>query len=196
VTSMYARAAALAVVTGLAACRASPAAQQVPVVVLPPPEAPAPPPSAPLPSTEPAAEAPPTPLHAPTAEPLPETGPQLVAGDEGLAGGVAVGVVTGSIPSGAVPASSAQRARPVNRDWKCKFPPEADPAEVDTAVVVLKISVDAKGKIDHVVVVKDPGYGFGQAARLCALRQAFLPATDEHGKPVPDSHLTRVRFVR
>ena len=70
------------------------------------------------------------------------------------------------------------------KEWSCPFPPEADAAQVDDARVMLELNIGAAAAPDEVTVVKDPGYGFGRAAKQCALHQHTLPALDREGNPV------------
>jgi protein TonB len=64
-------------------------------------------------------------------------------------------------------------------------------------MVVLRVSVRSDGTADAVKVISDPGAGFGQAARACALRTRFRPALDDAGAVVAAwSPPIRVRFVR
>jgi protein TonB len=105
-------------------------------------------------------------------------------------------VTAGEPPPKPSPPAPARRARRTSADRSCPFPPEADAAKVDEAVVFVSISVDAKGRPDAVSVLRDPGDGFGRAARACALRGSFVPAADEHGRPVSDTFKMRIQFTR
>ncbi len=80
--------------------------------------------------------------------------------------------------------------------WSCPFPPAADAGGIDLAVVQLKILVNARGALDEVVVMTDPGHGFGAAARRCALGKQFRPAHDRTGAAVGSELVVRVRFTR
>jgi protein TonB len=92
------------------------------------------------------------------------------------------------------------RARPVALDqsaWNCPWPTEADAEQINEQTVVLQASVRADGRADRVEVFSDPGFGFGAAARLCALRTRFEPARDSAGQPIPaQSPPIRVHFFR
>jgi protein TonB len=82
-------------------------------------------------------------------------------------------------------------------DWNCPWPAEADAEHVNEQTVVLQASVRADGRAEHVDVLSDPGFGFGAAARLCALRTRFEPARDAAGQPiVAQSPPIRVHFFR
>jgi protein TonB len=82
------------------------------------------------------------------------------------------------------------------KEWSCPFPPEADAAQVDDARVMLELHIGADGAADEVTVVKDPGYGFGRAAKQCALHQHHTPALDREGNPVASNLAVRVHFSR
>jgi protein TonB len=92
------------------------------------------------------------------------------------------------------------RARSVSLDeasWSCPWPREAESAGINEQMVVLRVSVDPDGSAQAVKIVTDPGTGFGQAARTCALHTRFLPGLDPSGQPVTAwSPPIRVRFVR
>jgi protein TonB len=92
------------------------------------------------------------------------------------------------------------RARPVSLDqsaWNCPWPAEADAQQVNEQTVVLRASIRADGRADTVDVIADPGFGFGAAARLCALRTRFEPAHDRSGLPIAaQSPPIRVHFFR
>lgn len=96
--------------------------------------------------------------------------------------------------------SVRSRARPVSLDqsaWNCPWPAEADAEQVNEQTVVLQASVGADGRADKVDIVSNPGFGFGAAARLCALRTRFEPARDVAGQPIPaQSPSIRVHFFR
>jgi protein TonB len=99
-----------------------------------------------------------------------------------------------------VPTSAPSRARSVLLDqsaWNCPWPAEADAEQVNEQTVVLQASVRADGRADNVDILRDPGFGFGAAARLCALRTRFDPARDGTGQPIiARSPPIRVHFFR
>jgi protein TonB len=109
----------------------------------------------------------------------------------------------GAVATGATDSSWTSvrsRARPVSLDqsaWNCPWPAEADAEQVNEQTVVLQASVGADGHADRVEVYSDPGFGFGAAARLCALRARFEPAHDMAGHPTTaQSPPIRVHFYR
>jgi periplasmic protein TonB len=195
-------------------------------IKLPPPPPPPPPPpevaaKAPQPAVREHARAA-APHHAPAAPaqagriaaatpaPLDFTGSAFVvgsgptyAGGTTTAQGTSRAPVTGAVAPGARGDGQAarSRARAVSIDqasWNCPWPAEADARQVDQETVVLRVAVRADGRVDRVDVLADPGFGFGRAARDCALAsRAFTPALDASGTPVAAmSPPIRVHFYR
>jgi protein TonB len=111
----------------------------------------------------------------------------------------ALGPVSPEAPKSA-PTSVRSRAHQVSLDqsaWNCPWPAEADAEHVNEQTVVLQASVRADGRADKVGILSDPGFGFGTAARLCALRTRFEPARDRDGQPITaESPPIRVHFFR
>ena len=98
-----------------------------------------------------------------------------------VAGGAPTG--RGTVP--APPSRDLSRAAlPVNTNWNCGFPAEADMEQINSAVVRIVVTVSPEGRAKSVQVMQDPGYGFGALARQCALRMRFNPGYDALGKPV------------
>jgi protein TonB len=90
----------------------------------------------------------------------------------------------------------SRRAAPEADDWRCSdlFPAAA---EVDEAKVTIAVRVRADGVPLGVDTLRDPGRGFGTAARACAMRQRYVPALDREGAATDGT--TRpfvVRFAR
>jgi protein TonB len=98
------------------------------------------------------------------------------------------------------PSSVRSRARALTLDqsaWNCPWPAEADAEQVNEQTVVLQARVGADGRAEHVDLLSDPGFGFGAAASLCALRTRFEPAWDGAGQPISsESPPIRVHFFR
>jgi protein TonB len=188
----------------------------------PPPPAPEPPPrEAPPPST-PAAAPPPAAAAAAlthTAEPEQpvDFSDQLVTGTAAIyQGGTtasgsakpaarAARAEAGPAASGAGRAPSSgvgtlDRSRPASvlggLDWRCPFPEEADVAGVDRALAKIRVDIDAAGNVRNVVVVHDPGHGFGRAAERCARGKRFDAALDRNGRAIATQVAVGVRFVR
>ena len=197
------------------------------VELTPPPPPAAPPPSAPVAEAphvavsrsaraahaQPARSTPPAQagqLAAVSAEPADFTGMAFIVGSgASYAGGVTTSSGTsrkaalaavGPEPTVGKSSSVRSRARSVSLDqsaWNCPWPAEADAEQVNEQTVVLQASVRADGRADRVDVVSDPGFGFGAAARLCALRTRFEPAHDVLGRPIAaQSPPIRVHFFR
>jgi len=107
-------------------------------------------------------------------------------------------VAPGGVGDGAARARS--QARPVSLDqeaWNCPWPADADAQQVNEQTVVLRAAVGVDGHVEHVDVLSDPGFGFGAAARLCALRTRFEPARAPAGEPMAAvSPPIRVHFFR
>ncbi len=125
------------------------------------------------------------------------------------AGGVTTQSGTGTAPGTAAraqtpspkrAAASSARARPVRLEgiaWRCPWPAGALDADIYEQAVVIRVEVGVDGRARRVRLVDDPGLGFGDAARACALKTRFSPALDGEGDPVPaTSPPIRVRFTR
>lgn len=86
----------------------------------------------------------------------------------------------------AVGAQDLSRApSPISTDWSdCSFPSEADQEGVDYARVSIAVTVKPDGRARSVTVLKDPGFGFGAAARNCALRKVLTPGLNRAGQPI------------
>jgi len=117
--------------------------------------------------------------------------------------GVRPGTTTDPSATGAGDAGRGRapsRARPVSLDqaaWSCPWPAEADAEQVNEKTVVLRVRVKADGRAEAVDVLSDPGFGFGAAARACALITRFEPARDAGGQPIAAlSAPIRVHFSR
>lgn len=66
------------------------------------------------------------------------------------------------------------------------YPPEARKAKIESASVMLEITVTEKGDADpsDIRVIKDPGSGFADEAIIAVKKWKFKPATLKNGKPV------------
>ncbi|HSY40576.1 MAG TPA: hypothetical protein VLA79_13640, partial [Polyangia bacterium] len=109
----------------------------------------------------------------------------------------AVGAVA---PNGTGDGAARSRAQPVTLDqaaWTCPWPAEADARQVDQETVVIRVAVGIDGRADRVDVLQDPGFGFGPAARQCALATRFGAARNPAGDPIAAlSPPIRVHFFR
>lgn len=160
-----------------------------------------------------------------TAEPDPDepvdlTGDGFVTGTgERFAGGVtastgtgkkavrapqaaATGTGTGSrLPVGPA-AGPKDLSRPASllsgTDWQdCGFPPDADQEGVNFGRVTIVVTVRPDGRARSVSVLKDPGYGFAEVARRCALRKAWAPGLNVGGQAIEQTTAPiTVKFTR
>lgn len=80
--------------------------------------------------------------------------------------------------------------------WECPFPPEADDAGIDQAVVTLRVEVTAEGQVLSAVATTDAGHGFGREARRCALGKRWAPGRDRRGRPITTTTHVKVSFSR
>lgn len=118
----------------------------------------------------------------------------------GAVGGVPGGVPGGVAGTGAVSPPSPSLPPPpkptlVQSSLRCTFPKDVDP-DVDSGRVVLRVQVDASGAVTKVLVLADPGHGFGRAARDCVANARFVAARDEQAQPVASETTLTVRFQR
>jgi protein TonB len=81
-------------------------------------------------------------------------------------------------------------------EWSCPFPIEADSADVDRAIVTLRVEVARDGSVVRTAALDDPGHGFARQAQRCALRKRWAPGLDRAGQPAPATAVVRVRFER
>jgi len=200
-------------------------ALQPPAPILPTPVTPVTParPSQPAQRTRPArspapAEPAPAPAPAPPQAPLAAetvgdaTGPLVSATAATFAGGLAG--ARGTSPSAApvaLPARAIAGATPGTGDgpnrsrapqlagtaeWRCPFPLEADSADIDRAIVTLRVEVAADGSVARTTALDDPGHGFARQAQRCALRKRWAPGLDRAGQPSRATAIVRVRFER
>lgn len=95
------------------------------------------------------------------------------------------------------PRDRSRVARPTDGDWACPWPRAADALEIDEQSAVVRVHLDARGRVQSVEVTKDPGHGFGAAAAECARRARFSAARDAAGARIPAvTPPIRVRFTR
>jgi protein TonB len=109
---------------------------------------------------------------------------------------------TGRPEAPPAPPSGPDRSRVAGLDgaanWNCPWPSEADAAQIDEAVVTVRVAVRADGTASKVDVLSDPGNGFGREARNCALRRKnYKVALDREGNPVAgETKPFNIRFER
>lgn len=125
------------------------------------------------------------------------------AGGATAASGTSTHVVRSSAPqragsgSGRGPGSRAKPVKLALDEWQCPWPHEAEQEQIDEQTVTLRVLVATDGHARAVRLLADPGYGFGAAARACALLTRFTPASDEQGRDTQAwSPPIRVHFTR
>ena len=92
---------------------------------------------------------------------------------------------------------AAVAASPAGSEWDCSALYPADPNAPDSAAVMVQVRTDAAGRPRTVTILRDPGHGFGPAARACAMRQTYQPARDADDHEVPgETRPFLVRFHR
>ena len=76
------------------------------------------------------------------------------------------------------------------------YPLEARKAKIESASVILEITVTEKGDADpsDIRVIKDPGSGFADEAIMAVKKWKFKPATLKSGKPVKARVKVEVTF--
>jgi protein TonB len=112
---------------------------------------------------------------------------------------VATGIGTGTPKAQVVAAPKVDLSRPprpLSKEWDCPFPAEADAEGINVTKVQVVVTVTKDGRASNVAVPKDPGFGFGKAARSCALRKAYAVALNAAGEPVEQTTSIIVNFTR
>jgi periplasmic protein TonB len=115
-------------------------------------------------------------------------------------GPVSASPVVGAAAAVAPAAIGPDRSRtaiPLATDWNCSRLFPADEQAGNQASVLIAVTVGSGGEPRSVVVLRDPGHGFAQAARTCALGERYRPALDRTGNPiVAATPPITVRFTR
>lgn len=105
--------------------------------------------------------------------------------------------VVGKVAADATGPDRSERPRPLGNDWNCSRLFPNDPEAGDFATVSILVTVGLDGAPKSVTVLKEPGRGFGAAARACAMTQRFTVGRDRLGQPVVSSTPpVTVRFTR
>jgi protein TonB len=115
--------------------------------------------------------------------------------------GVPGGTGTGTAAPAAPPAPTVDRSRGIQlpggvTSWKCPFPPEAEAEQIESATVVVQITVRPDGTAISASVISDPGHGFGRQARICALSKRYEAALDKTGSPITSSAPIKILFTK
>lgn len=101
-----------------------------------------------------------------------------------VVGGVPGGTGTAPVPPPPPARDLSRPPVPIGRSADCPFPAEADLEGLNHARVSVIATVNPDGTAKSVSILQDPGFGFGQAARRCAMRMPYSPGLDVNGKPV------------
>src|SRR6478752_1549160 len=100
-------------------------------------------------------------------------------------GGAPTGTGAAPPPPKAPEKDLSQPAHPVGSSWSdCGFPAEADLDGVEYGVVKMTVTVNTDGRAKSVTILTDPGSGFGNHARQCAMRRTFAVALDKNGQAI------------
>jgi protein TonB len=100
--------------------------------------------------------------------------------------GVPGGTGTAPAPPKGPEKDLSQPAMPMGgSSWAdCPYPAEAQLDGVEYGVVKMVVTVNTDGRAKSVTILADPGSGFGNTARQCAMRRTFKPALDKNGQPI------------
>jgi len=124
------------------------------------------------------------------------TSAKAVRGPASASRDVGATAVAGSAQGSSGP-DLRRQATPNGSDWNCSSLFPSDPEAGDYATVLIAVTVLPTGTPKSVVVIRDPGHGFGAAARSCAMRQSYRTAFDRQGNPiVATTPPITVRFTR
>lgn len=103
----------------------------------------------------------------------------------------------GALPEPGSPPGEARAMLRAGQPWNCPYPEAADAERIDSGTAVLTVTADATGKPRWVRILRDSGYGFGQAAAACALNRQYVAAPGQEGMPIQTMSLTvRIHFQR
>ena len=82
------------------------------------------------------------------------------------------------------PTLASHASVPTGTKWDCPFPTAAERSGKREANVLVRVHVENDGKPLSVDVLEDPGSGFAEAAKTCALGKAYEAARDVNGQPI------------
>ncbi len=80
------------------------------------------------------------------------------------------------------PTPAPHASVPSGTKWDCPFPSSGGGRS--EANVLVRVHVENDGKPLSVDVLEDPGAGFAEAAKTCALGKAYEAARDVNGRPI------------
>lgn len=84
-----------------------------------------------------------------------------------------------------------------DEDWTCPWPEEADDAEIDEQLTVVRVVVRADGTAESARAISGTEHGFGRAAVDCAMEHRYVPARDRDGASIrAESAPVHVTFTR
>lgn len=134
----------------------------------------------------PARQAPPA--AAASAIALPDVGEPLpVASATVYPGGLTSSDGTSLAPGGGGGGGGApDRSRPARRRGTYRLDcawPDGSELQTDAVYVRVVVEVDPDGSPVRARVVDDPGHGFGEAARACAMTDRYVPGLGADGRP-------------
>ncbi|MGC4067736.1 MAG: hypothetical protein QM784_24420 [Polyangiaceae bacterium] len=105
--------------------------------------------------------------------------------------------VVGTKNAAAAGPDLSRSPRPSGADWNCSSLFPRDPDAGDYATVSIVVTVGTDGAPKSVTILRDPGHGFGAAARACAMSQRYAVGLDRQGSPVlSTTPPITVRFTR
>jgi protein TonB len=109
----------------------------------------------------------------------------------------ATAAIVGRVEAPALGPDRSRSPRPTGADWNCSRLFPQDPDAGDYAVVSIVVMVAADGSPKNVTVLRDPGHGFGAAARACAMSQRYSTGLNRDGQPTQaTTPPITVRFTR
>lgn len=118
----------------------------------------------------------------------------------GVVGGTGTGIGPVGSKTGVVGGTGSGSAVPVtlsSKAWRCPWPEDAEYEDFDQQAVSIRVVVAEDGRVEKVEILRDPGFGFGRAARDCARKVRFNPAKDASGRSIRAvSPPINVHFVR
>jgi hypothetical protein len=92
-------------------------------------------------------------------------------------------LATTSVDAGGKATGLPPRLASFGGEWpSCPFPKEADAKRIEEGFAVIRVYVASDGHPEQVELQNDSGYGFGEAASSCAMKQTYVAAVDGSGQ--------------